>query len=695
MSSVYTIGMRIALTNDVSGVLGTIAADMMGLSMLEGKITKGFQNMRLGVLGVGAAFASAGIVYGLTKLVDKGNEWVRVTRNMEMAGVSLKDNLEAQAKAMELTQKYRNMSSVDILKIINDARSTLGDQKTATEHIEPIVQAGAFLRAYQGNEKGGHNAESLEKELIAAMKSGEIAGKITSEDMAQHVRQLTAMKVAFGDQLKIGQYLTAQRAGGVALRNTSDEFRYGMFPALVQENGVNAGTMLMTLFNKVVAGTGNRTKSLEFMADHGLLDKKLIDYDRVGRAKGLKTPDAIIGNREIAMNFADGIMKYFKPAMDKYAKGDKIKEAQFVSQSFPDRNAAKAVMEIIQQFGKFSKDAKLVAEAYKASENIQHYLEGSWDYQVQAFTAQWDNLMTHLGAPIVGDAARMLGAINNVMAGMSAWAMANPEKARAIGAALAAIAAGLATLAVVLTGSAIIGAIGVGGWLIAGLAAFGTALGGLYWFFGNKDKDQPRQMGQPEPKTISDSVRELFESVRQAINNTTFEQAKSLAKTIAEAIVKAIPLIGEFIVTFNVELAKLIASTIMKVPSLLGGLLAGLGESIAAEIAKSIRGTIGGLRKLFHEAIPDGGMGPGPGPLYQRQRFDGGHDSHPIQKVQWQPPGNNIKTIQVHTAINVDGRVLARTTSDHLAQMYEHPTTGPFADGYRGYWPADMQTVTT
>lgn len=116
--------------------------------------------------------------------------------------------------------------------------------------------------------------------------------------MADHLRQLTAMRVAYGDQLKIGQYLAAQRAGGVALRNTSDEFRYGMFPALVQENGPGVGVMLMTAFNKIVAGTGNKTKALEHMAEIGLLKKDQLEYNKMGMIKGLKDPSAIINNRD-------------------------------------------------------------------------------------------------------------------------------------------------------------------------------------------------------------------------------------------------------------------------------------------------------------------------------------------------------------------------------------------------------------
>ncbi len=59
MASVYEIAMRITLANNVSAVLGTIAAQMLRLQSLQGKLNAGFASMGMGFKGVLALAAVA------------------------------------------------------------------------------------------------------------------------------------------------------------------------------------------------------------------------------------------------------------------------------------------------------------------------------------------------------------------------------------------------------------------------------------------------------------------------------------------------------------------------------------------------------------------------------------------------------------------------------------------------------------
>lgn len=479
MSDVYKVGISLIMTGNHGQFLSGMAKQLLGVHAHAHDLERTLGRLGRIRLAIGGGIAIAGGVTalkGVEKLVDKGNELVKVQKDMAAAGVSAAEAQEALGKAWEMTAKHKNIGTVEVMKLINDARMTFGSQHEATHHIDEFVKMASFLRSFEGG-KHGHNATGFLGEVNAAMKSGEIAGKVSPEEMKTHVRQLTAMKVAYGEQLKIQQYLTAQRAAGVALRNTSDEFRYGMFPALVQENGSGAGVMLMTAFNKIVAGTGNRTKSLEHMAEIGLLNKSQLEYDKAGRIKGLKNPDAIKNSREAAMNFGDWVMNTLKPRIDKVAKGDHIKEAQFVSAMFPDRNAAKAITEILQQYTKFTKDAKLMAEAYKALD-MEKYVDQSWEGQKQAFETQFENLVTALGAPIVGTATDMLARLNGVIAefATSAGDGKNAEAIRNIAKGIA-----IAGLALTAGGAvALLAALGPAGWLTVGIVGLVATLGAFH-----------------------------------------------------------------------------------------------------------------------------------------------------------------------------------------------------------------------
>lgn len=51
--------------------------------------------------------------------------------------------------------------------------------------------------------------------------------------------------------------------------------------------------------------------------------------------------------------------------------------------------------------------------------------------------------------------------------------------------------------------------------------------------------------------------------------------------------------------------------------------------------------------------------------------------------------------VVVHTALQLDGRTLARSTSKHLAEYFNYPTQAPFHDGRQTWSPPDMQVITT
>ena len=475
MSESYKVMVRLILDSNHSGVLGAMSKEMLGIHGSVEKLTEKFKGLKQVLQGGLMIGAGVELLRGMDDLVEKGNKLVKIQQDMAQAGATQLQVQIAYAKAVEETAKYKNLSMVDIMKGQNDARGIFGSQDAATSEVDPFLNALSFLKAFQGNEKGAGSYGALMSEFDAALKSAEIAGKITPAEATKHVDELVAMKVAFGDQLKIGQYLTAQRTGGVAMRNTDDSFRYGMFPALVQENGQNAGTMLMTAFSKIVAGVRNSTDALQEMNRIGLLDKDQLKYDKAGRVIGLKDADAMAGSRDAAMNFGSWVMTTLKPKLDAVTHGDPIREAQEISKMFPDRNAAKAITEILQQYTKLQKDSALILEAYKKIQNggAQNYVNNSLDGQKQAFGSQLENLLALLGQPLVPKATAALRSINDVMSGLSGWAAINPAKMKAIAVSLTEIGLALVGFGAV--------KVGQGAWSLlsgSGLSAAATALTG-------------------------------------------------------------------------------------------------------------------------------------------------------------------------------------------------------------------------
>jgi phage-related protein len=626
MSSPYHIALEIALHDGASSGIAGIARQMLGLQGSVDKVTKGFDAIKIGILGVASVMAGGAILHGMGGIVDKGNELVRVQQAMKLAGVDALQVQEATNKAWEQTGKYLNVSSVDVLKMINDSRMIYGDQVEATHKIEPFVRSAAILKAINP-EKGGEHADAIRGEMFAAIKSGELAGKLTTKEMGEHVDHLTAMKVAFGEQISISQYLTAQRAAGVSMRNVDDNFRYGVFPALVQENGVNAGTMLMSAYNKVVAGVGWRTKAAEEGVNFGLIDPKQVEYAKSGHIKGLTSADAIRGNKLAAVNPLTWTDQVLAPLMANYIKKrkihdplhKKIAEGQEISRLFPDRNVAKTYTELLQQSKKLHKDESYSNLAYKSvASGGDEYLQKNLDYQQQAFHAQWKGFLVALGSPLVPAAAASLASINKAMAGVTAWASVHPDAIQAIGIGLASLATGLVSAGAIMVGGVVVSALAMAGPLvlaIGGIASAVVGLGAVLWsalpgegYTGDGTKGEKwlerRRSAMRHGDGIlaqmwnglSDKVASVPDIASGAVARiaTTFQHIGGGLSAAVDGVINAGTVVaGRISAAFPQIMASIIGG-IQAVPDLAGGALQ-RATSMLQAIREGIPAAIGGL----------------------------------------------------------------------------------------------------
>lgn len=432
--------------------------------------------------------AAVGAV-GVVGFVEAGNKLVKLKQDMAFAGASAHEVADAEAKAWALSAKYRNLSAANVLELQTEARGVFGSQHDATEHIDPFARGGSFLKAFDGGKHQG-GVQELLAELNAAMKSGEIAGKIDPKELGEHVEQLIAMKVALG-RFKIADYLTAQRAAGVALRSADDEFRYGYFPALVQENGPSAGVMAMTAFNKIVAGVGNRADSVGWMDRVGLLDHSkpgALKFDKAGKVTGIKDAAGIKGSDVAAQNFPKWAWETLKPILDKETEGltgaaKSVRESQLISRLFPDRNVAKFVTELIQQEAKLKKNA---AALRKVRKDYEDYVANSYEGQKQAVWEQLTNITEKIGERVTPVATWLLRQTQNGLSVVADWIKGegSTQVAAAYGivgaAAAASLSAGLLLLRAggrFLGLSALASLPGVAGAAAVAVRGLGAALG--------------------------------------------------------------------------------------------------------------------------------------------------------------------------------------------------------------------------
>jgi hypothetical protein len=661
-TTAYQVGVSLLLSSNATQIFSALGQHFLGLQRHMTNFQNNWKKTAMLIGGGVGIFGGVAVLKGAEKLIDHGNHLVKIQRDMAQAGATSVQVQNAYAKAWELTAKYQNMGAADILKVMNDARAIFGNQDVATKDIEPLIRIGSFLRAYQGTEKGKATHDSIVREITAGLKSGEISGNITAEDMSKHADNLAAMKVYYGDQVSIARYLQAQRAAGVSYLTSGDEFRYGMFPALVQEFGPGAGVMQQTLWAKTVAGVMNRTRSLQAMDQYGILKPGEVQYDKVGRAIGLKHGgESIVGSKVAAENYPKWVMETLIPkvlqktgikagADGRFSKTDLTTIASIIGQFFPDRNAMKAVMEAVVQYPKLLKDA---AGLLKVRKDWETYTAGSWDYQKEAFGTQWTNFLDALGAPIVKSATERLAQFNGQMAGFSQWA-AKSENAESIKNILTAII-GFAAFFTAGSIAAILLAIGPAGWLIGGLAALAVVLA-RFGFLKDFAATAANTYGMAKPGAAPRYKREGIDP------DAPFDMASNAERNKREG---------------QTRLQRYINTSLRDVWTDLdlSGAFAGLG----AKIYDAIKNEIGSLGGLFTNPTPKGSDDKMPG-LGAPMRFD--------------PGTSQPKMMQTAFSFNVDGRVLAQTVIEQMESLAEHATGSPNYNGQSHFARADSGFAT-
>lgn len=396
------------------------------------------------------------------KLIEQGAEVRRLKNNMLIGGATHKEVDEADEKAKVLTGQYRNMSRAEILSLMSTGRGIYGTQHEGIEHVEPFVRIGSFFKAFDGGKHSGM-VHGILGELEAAMKSGEIAGKITPEDLEQYMSGIAATKIATNNQVRVADILKAQRSAGWSYLAMSEQFRQGIFPFLVQEYGPSAGVMAQTAATKLVADVGHKKYAIEAQQDFGIRD-----------ADG-----QIVNSNLYAKNKLEWVLQELAPRFEKKTEGMSKEDAiveitRHLGKMFPDRNAAKDLIELMIQAPKLKKDYAMRERIQTDPETMRRYTEQSYDYQSQAIETGMKNLAAALGEPVIGPINEGLKKLSGVLQSLNNVSDHSPGK----GAGAIGVGAGAALGLGLLLGNRIPGGRALLGGML-GYSAGGGVIGTL------------------------------------------------------------------------------------------------------------------------------------------------------------------------------------------------------------------------
>jgi hypothetical protein len=637
--SIYRIGMEISMANNVSRVLGAIVADMGSMLLLQGKLTQGFATMNRAVMGIGAIIGGAVLAGGLSKLASHGDKLLDQQDKLVRAGMSLNDVLKLQAGFYEkISAAVPTGTAADYLKQFNDLRSVVGADKA-----EAVTPWSMKLEAIIANATG----KSAEGEGFKLWRAMEMTGRSISDPAGTQKLADAFVKdiIGSGGKLDAQTYQTMARRGGVAWANASPEFLAGPMSVVAADlGGETAGTAMMSAYMFMTGANTLSKQQFEVMQKAHLIDPNKVTHDKGGRVN--VAPGGIIGSDEFAgqgkFDLYGWTKKYLEPGLHAISGHDRAVFASLLAKVGRNRN----VMRMLNMFSdtgfleQIDKDLAQWKQAHSIDQSYGDYITNNPMGVKQAYHSQMESMLQAIGAPMMQAALPVMRSITGMFEGIGRVANANPEAIKAIGYALAGLSAGAITGGLML----IAAAIGPAGWLVLGIPALAGALAALEQPLKNLLKPLAPYVGKLVDMTGTKYSEDLYHH----------DQVWSFVKRLRQRMGYA----------FDQEMPKLPADV-----------QPGIGAAIKG-IAARLNAALSQLGASLGSALP--GVVSVPGGTIPRIKWEGG-------------AGGNVIKVD-HTTV-LDGRVLARSVSNHIAQRWEHARSAPYHDGSRGYADPGQQMI--
>jgi hypothetical protein len=132
-------------------------------------------------------------VHGLDSAVEIAAEVDSAKKRLALALPKDQQNYveEALNQAKAMSQRFGNMTIAENMHIISDLRANLTDAfpNILKEALPAFAQLGSFLKTFEGGKHEGTEGDLL-RDFGLAIRSGELAGDITAEDLAHHAKAL-------------------------------------------------------------------------------------------------------------------------------------------------------------------------------------------------------------------------------------------------------------------------------------------------------------------------------------------------------------------------------------------------------------------------------------------------------------------------------------------------------------------------
>jgi hypothetical protein len=420
MFEAYKVGVTLALTNQVSSVLGLISRDFVKTDK-EAKALQGTLK-EIKLLGMSGALLGGAGFMGLMAIkgaVKPASEYVHQLELAKAAGMSQLEIAQATSAAWATTGNVMTTTATQNIKAVRELRMVFGDTADAIKFLPQMQKIQAVLdNVMHGT--GGIGAKDV---AFSAAKMLELRGASMNPTMFQEQADLiTKAVIASGGKVTPQMLLQYQKYSGVGGTSYSNEFEYGVMPTLVQElGGSTTGTSLNSMYRALVGGRMDK-RSLAVWEKLGLADTSHAD---IGKDTAMLNPRNIRGSELFKTDPFRYVQEVLIPALVSHGIVNQRDQSAAIDQLFSNRNAARIANIFGTQGQRITKDQALISGAGSTSAYAQ-MMKNDPEMGYRALGAQWENLKTALGMTLVPVLIPFLHSMTNALNSLAAFAERHP-----------------------------------------------------------------------------------------------------------------------------------------------------------------------------------------------------------------------------------------------------------------------------
>lgn len=464
----YSVAVKLSLINHVSAGMAMISKS---LASTGGDVDK--LNAKLASIGkqgaIGAAMFAGGL--GLASMLkgplDEAKKFQNETERFRSLGLG--DKVTADAVKFASGMNTYGTSIRENLGLLRDAQTVFGDFHEA-QMVTPLLAKMKFANAALYGDEGG---AMKDRAFMDMLKVIEMRGGLSSQEaFTNQANMVQRVQTATGGRVGANEYLNFIKTGGVAAKGMKDEnFYYAMEPLIQEMGGNRVGTGLMSAYQNLVQGRTTQRAANELMRI-GMLNPKMVDYDKVGNIKQIK-PGAVSGSDIMISDPMKWMQTVMLPAFASKGITDKQAILNEIGAIFTNRTASQLYSTMYLQQANIAKNFNLNSGAAGIDEldaNAKKTLTG----KLIELDKKWLDLQLKLGDVILPLAIRAVDGLNNAIKNLTVWIDANPGKVKALTYAFMGLSAFLITGGLI---NMIIAA-GRGFWLLAKALIF-VGTGGL------------------------------------------------------------------------------------------------------------------------------------------------------------------------------------------------------------------------